>query len=313
MRTVVVGMGNQGRKRMAVAGEDVVATVDPVVTGAGYTAIQDIPLDTYDGAMVCTPDQEKLEVLTYLLGHGKHVLVEKPFPAFTANSANEIGRMSALARSTGATCYTAYNHRFEPHIAGLKRLLDSGTLGTLYTARLFYGNGTAQDIKSSPWRDKGAGVWHDLGSHLLDMTLFLFGTGVGPFESWSANRFETRSFDHAICGSNGRPAVQLEATYLSWRNTFSIDVLGEMGSAHVSGLCKWGPSNLTLRRRVYPSGIPHEEIQTVDSPDPTWELEYQHFKELCRTGGTNVENDRWINSALEEIAPAQAQVSGVSS
>ena len=101
----------------------------------------------------------------------------------------------------------------------------------------------------------------------------------------------------------------MEAHCRAGRNTCSIDVVGELGSAHVSGLCNWGPSTLTLRRGVYPSGIPHEEVQTVGGPDPTWELEYQHFKDLCRTGGTNIENDRWINSVLEEIAPAQAQVS----
>jgi scyllo-inositol 2-dehydrogenase (NADP+) len=33
-------------------------------------------------------------------------------------------------------------------------------------------------------------------------------------------------------------------------------------------------------------------------PDPTWEIEYRHFKGLCETGGSNVDNDIWINDAL---------------
>lgn len=285
---------------MAVAGDDTVASIDPVVADADYASIQDIPLDKFDGALVCTPDQEKLAVLSYLLEHGKHVMIEKPFPALAAA---EIDQMAALAHRTGAACYTAYNHRFEPHIVGLKDVLDSGALGTLYTARLFYGNGTAQDVRNSPWRNNGSGVWHDLGSHLLDMTLFLFGIGVGRFESWTAGRFETQCFDHAVFGSNGQPAVQLEATYLSWRNTFTLDVYGSLGSAHINGLCKWGPSTFTVRDRILPSGVPHEEVQTLERPDPTWKEEYSHFKGLSLTGGTNLENDRWINTILEEITP----------
>ena len=47
--------------------------------------------------------------------------------------------------------------------------------GKVYFARFFYGNGTALEVKHSEWRDRGLGVLPDLGSHLLDMTLFLFG------------------------------------------------------------------------------------------------------------------------------------------
>ena len=54
----------------------------------------------------------------------------------------------------------------------MKALLESGELGRVYRCRLFYGNGTARDVRNSPWRDKGAGVLTDLGSHLLDTVLF---------------------------------------------------------------------------------------------------------------------------------------------
>jgi hypothetical protein len=36
-------------------------------------------------------------------------------------------------------------------------------------------------------------------------------------------------------------------------------------------------------------------------PDPTWELEYQHFKGLTLTGESNIENDLWINSVLNQL------------
>ena len=295
----MVGLGNQGQKRMALAGEDVVATVDPATSGARYEAIEQVPLDAYDAALVCTPDQVKLGILRYLLSKGRHVLVEKPLVASDGERIIELGE---IARSTGATCYTAYNHRFEPHVRRLKEVLDDQVLGDIYTVRIFYGNGTALDTRRSPWRDAGLGVLADLGSHALDLSLFLFGDADRAFEPWSLGRFENRSLDHVVFGSVGKPVLEFEVTLLSWRNTFTIDVLGELGSAHVAGLCKWGTSTLTLRKRVFPSGAPEEDVQAVEGDDPTWALEYRHFKELCGTGFTSVETDAWINSVLSEVA-----------
>lgn len=281
MRAVIAGLGNQGHKRMAAAGEDVVATVDPVASGAGYKTIDQVPLELYDAALVCTPDSGKLDILTYLLSHGKHVLVEKPL---LPPGSGDIGGLTEMARSTGAVCYTAYNHRFEPHVARLRGLLGSNRLGDVYNARLFYGNGTAADVKESAWRDHGLGVLSDLGSHLLDLSLYLFGASDRRFEALSGNSFETHSLDHVVFGSPGKPSIQLEATLLSWRNTFTIDVICELGSAHIDGLCKWGVSTLRVRERVFPSGVPREEEHVAASPDPTWDPEYQYFKELCDGG-----------------------------
>ena len=70
MKVVVVGLGIQGTKRLAVAGPDVVATVDPIHPGAGFRSLAEVPLDTFEAALVCTPDAAKLELLGYLLGHG---------------------------------------------------------------------------------------------------------------------------------------------------------------------------------------------------------------------------------------------------
>jgi predicted dehydrogenase len=298
MRVVVVGLGNQGRKRITVAGEEVVATVDPFVPGAQHKNLEEVPLASFDAALVCTPDEVKLDALRYLLSQGKHVLVEKPL---LAPRDEDLAHLGDLARANGVTCYTAYNHRFEPHVARLKAVLDEQMLGTLYFARGFYGNGTALDVKRS-WRDQGLGVLADLGSHLLDLVLFLLGPRPPKFEAWAFNRFETRAWDHILFGSPVRPAVVFEATLLSWRNTFALDVVGERGSAHIRCLCKWGPSTFVLRRRAYPSGRPEEEAETLESADPTWALEYEHFKGLCRTGRTNIDNDIWINGALHAVA-----------
>lgn len=302
MRVAVVGLGIQGNKRLKIAGSDAVATVDPVGK-ADYKKIQDVPLKDYDAALVCTPEDAKFAVLQFLLSSGKHVLVEKPLGA---PGAEKIQELRDLAERRGVACYTAYNHRFEPHIVRLKKVLDSRQLGELYLAKFFYGNGTAADVKRSVWRDRGAGVIPDLGSHLLDMALFLFGKKELKLEPWRLEAFENRAFDYAILASAGKPLLQFEMTLLSWKNTFRIDVAGESGSAHVEGLCKWGPSVFSLRQRVLPSGVPIEESETIESADPTWEKEYAYFKELCRSGRNNLDNDIWIQNALAGFTESAA-------
>jgi predicted dehydrogenase len=301
MRVLVIGLGVQGRKRLTVAGADIVGTVDPVVPEARYRHLEEVPLTSYDAALVCTPDQTKVELLRHLLARGKHALVEKPL---TASDADQLRELERLARASGAVCYTAYNHRFEPHLVRLKALLDAGTLGSVYLGRFFYGNGTARDVRESLWRDQGGGVLTDLGSHLLDLVHFLFGdvVAVDGFRAWSFSRFENRAWDHALFGMSGPPTLVMEATLVAWRNTFTAEVFGERGSAHVHGLCKWGPSMFTVRRRVLPSGRPEEQTQAFAAPDPTWAAEYEHFKRLCQTGRTDLTSDLWINAMLNELA-----------
>jgi len=299
MRVIVVGLGVQGRKRLNVAGKEAVATVDPFNAEAQYRHVHDVPLSSYDAALLCIPDEAKLELIAYLLSNGKHLLVEKPL--FAADT-TDLMRMKTLAEQSHTVCYTAYNHRFEPHFVRMKQAIESGRLGKIYCVRMFYGNGTARLVRDSVWRDQSSGVLPDLGSHLLDTALFWFGKPAAPFDIYSCNRFENRSFDHVSFGANGSPVLQLEMTLLNWRNHFYADVFAENGSAHIQSLCKWGPSTFILRDRKLPSGRPDEESVTLVQADPTWELEYQHFKNICASGQSNVDNDIWINTVLNDLS-----------
>ncbi len=301
MRVIIVGYGVQGRKRFAVAGRDVVAIVDPVAPEATFKDVTEVPLDRCDAAIVSTPDRAKAGILRHLLGHGKHVLVEKPL---LADAEDEPRALEALARKNGAVCYTAYNHRFEPHFIRMRALVQSGALGQLYRCRMFYGNGTARLVRESPWRDSGAGVLPDLGSHLLDTARFWFGDIGDRFRVVSARCFENRAPDHVVIASDeSRPQIELEMTVLSWRNHFSCDLLGENGSAHISSLCKWGPSTFTYRKRVLPAGRPVEEVETEAEGDPTWTAEYAHFTKLCAARApADLSNDAWLDHVLKRLA-----------
>lgn len=299
MRSLVVGLGVQGNKRRHFAGSDFVAAVDPVNTEAQYRKVEEVPLASYDAALVCIPDKPKVDVLTYLLNNGKHVLVEKPL---WADDDEKIMQLNRLADSRKVVCYTAYNHRFEPHYIRMRDLVNSGELGKIYRCRMFYGNGTARLVRDSAWRDQGAGVLPDLGSHLLDTAKFWFGDLGEDFHIVSANCFENRAPDHVVFASDTtKPKLEFEITLLSWRNHFTCDVLAEKGTAHIRSLCKWGPSIFTKRTRILPSGRPPEDVVTLVEDDPTWAAEYAHFKALCKSPSTDLSNDLWLQRLLRRL------------
>jgi predicted dehydrogenase len=299
-RVIVVGVGVQGHKRSRVAGSDLVATVDVVNSDAQYRRTEDVPLDAYDAAILCVPDEPKIELITYLLSHGKHVMVEKPL---WASGDADFGQLQEIGRKNGVICYTAYNHRFEPHFVRMHDLIKSGELGTIYRCSMFYGNGTARLVRESAWRDQGAGVVPDLGSHLLDTAQFWFGHLGDDFQVISANCFENRAPDHVVFASNTtRPRLEFEMTLLNWRNHFTCNILAENGTAHIESLCKWGPSTFTWRKRILPSGRPPEESITLVQPDPTWEIEYAHFNKLIADGAVaDLSTDKWLNRVLRRL------------
>ena len=297
MNIVVVGLGVQGYKRRKYAGADCVATVDPLNMEANYRDLHDVDLDTYDGVLACVPDEPKIDLLRYCLENKKHVLIEKPLWAIDDQ---QIIELEKLAIKNKVVCYTAYNHRFEPHFIKMRDLIASGELGQIYSCRMFYGNGTARLVRDSNWRDQGDGVLPDLGSHLLDTCRFWFGNDLNSFSLASYHCFENLAPDHVLVQSeNSLPRINLEMTLCMWRNHFTCDILAEKGTAHIESLCKWGPSTFTYRKRVLPSGRPSEYSETLVQEDPTWEAEYIHFKQLINhSTPTDLSTDYWLQKNL---------------
>ena len=213
----------------------------------------------------------------------------------------QIRELEELALENQVICYTAYNHRFEPHFIRMHDLIRSGSLGKIYSCRMFYGNGTARLVRNSVWRDQGIGVLSDLGSHLLDTCRFWFGHETGPFKLISANRFENKAPDHVVISTSGnqQPRIELEMTLCMWRNHFTCDILAEKGTAHIESLCKWGPNSFTHRKRVLPSGRPPETQITLVQSDPTWVSEYDYFKNLVKSkASSDLSIDFWLQTQI---------------
>ena len=207
------------------------------------------------------------------------------------------------AKKNKVVLYTAYNHRFEPIIIELKKLLKTKKLGKIYNCRIFYGNGTSFLVKKSKWRDKNLGVISDIGSHLIDLCIFWFGSNIKNLKIIEINKFENKSPDHAIISFKiSKIFIQLEMTLCMWKNSFSCDLIGSKGSAHLNSLCKWDKNYILFRKRKLPSGKPKEKKISFKMPDPTWSLENKYFKNLISfSKKTNLKKDILLNSIFNKI------------
>ncbi|MDC0234504.1 Gfo/Idh/MocA family oxidoreductase [Candidatus Pelagibacter sp.] len=297
---VVVGFGTQGKKRTKFFKRNQVIIVDPYKKNSDYKDIKYIPKNIYNNVLICTPNNQKEKIIKYCLLNNKNFLVEKPFPLIDNK---KMKFYSTLIKKKKLVGYVAYNHRFEPHFEKIKKILKKNKIGKVYSCRLFYGNGTSTLVKNSPWRDKGLGVISDLGSHLLDICNFWFNVKTSKIDYIKYNKFENKSADHAkILFFDQKIFFDLEMTLCMWRNHFTCDILGKKGSLHISSLCKWDETILTVREKVFPSGIPKQKIYKLKMKDPTWEKEHRYFKQLVTEKKfLSFERDIWINKIFKNI------------
>ncbi len=283
MKIIIVGYGVQGKKRRLNIDNksSIIAIVDPYYKLSDYNYIQDVPINTYNTVFICTPDSNKEEIINYCVEHNKNILVEKPL---IFNSLKKLNNLEKKINKKKITLYTAYNHRFEPHIKTLKKIIKSKKFGKIYYCSLFYGNGTAKLVKKSNWRDQRSGVFGDLAPHLIDMCYFLFGiNNVNSFKLVSSNNYENKAPDHVIIKNyNSKIKIFLEMTLCMWKNDFRCDLICEKGSIHINSLCKWGPTTIITRKRKLPSGKPSENKKTIISSDPTWFEEYKFFRKASK-------------------------------
>lgn len=308
MKVVIVGLGNQGIKRKKFLNKnEFIYSVDPYNKNADFKSIKSVPLSLYDTIFICTPENEKINLIKFCLKNNKNFLIEKPFPILSKNQFNKLS--NSIIKSK-VVFYVAYNHRFEPFIIKLKKFLKNKILGNIYSFKLFYGNGTAKLIKNSPWRDKGHGVIDDLFPHMLDL-IYYFNKNMSLNINLSKkknyyfffNKFENKTPDNAILNiHNKKFFFSLQASYCSWKNKFYIEITGEKGSIHLNSLSKWGEVLLKLRKRIFPSGYPKEKIFYMKRKDTSWKKEHLFFKKLIMDKKkNNLSKEFWINQNLYKL------------
>lgn len=142
-----------------------------------YSAILEDP--KIELVIVLLPNHLHFDFAKKALKAGKHVVVEKPFTA-TSKEATEL---IELAWKNKLVLSVNHNRRWDSNIRTIKKLLKEKVLGKVVEYEAHFDR-FRNNIKDS-WKEKpelpGGGILYDLGSHLIDQALMLFGNPIEIF------------------------------------------------------------------------------------------------------------------------------------
>ena len=278
LRCGVIGFGLAGRLFHSA----VISAVDGLVLTAIVERTGEAAQQTYPGARVyrsaaelladpsidlvsiATPNSSHAELATEALRAGKHVVVDKPLTL----TSGEAGELIAIARDRKLLLIPFQNRRWDGDFLTIRALLEERTLGTLVSFESHFDRFRPQ-LKPDAWRERdepGAGVLYDLGPHLVDQALVLFGKPAAVFASVRAERSGAAADDafnlrllygsEASEGQASGPSVLLCASCLAALPALRFELHGAVGAYR-----KWGldPQEDALRSgdlfRTSPWGV----------------------------------------------------------
>jgi predicted dehydrogenase len=128
--------------------------------------------DDIDLVVIATPNDTHHPLARDALLAGRHVVVDKPFTV----KLDDARELAALARERGRLLSVFHNRRWDGDFLTLKRLVDDGALGRVVEMSSRHDR-WRPEVRQR-WRESagpGAGLWFDLGPHLVDQALQLFG------------------------------------------------------------------------------------------------------------------------------------------
>lgn len=187
IRVGLVGFGLAGRVFhapviSAVEGLELAAVVErssreaekayPAITT--YASLEAMLADrSIELIVVATPNTSHASLAQQALEAGRHVVVDKP----TAIASAEIAALIQLSKETGRSLIPFHNRRWDSDFQTLRKLLHEQTLGRVVSFESTFDR-WRQLPRTGIWRESGgpgSGMLLDLGTHLADQALQLFG------------------------------------------------------------------------------------------------------------------------------------------
>jgi predicted dehydrogenase len=164
LRLAIVGSGNPQAVHANLPG----VLVCPASEAATHTDA--------DLVVIATPNNTHHSLAASALRAGKHVVVDKPFTLDVA----EARSLRDLAQQQNRLLSVFHNRRWESEALATKQILTSGRLGEIshYECHM----DRFRPAVRRRWREDpgpGSGLWFDLGPHLIDLALHLFGLPIG--------------------------------------------------------------------------------------------------------------------------------------
>jgi predicted dehydrogenase len=191
IRVGLVGFGLAGRVFHApliasVEGLELAAVVERSTNNAAerypgittYRSIEEMLADASLGLIVLgTPSGAHFEQAKQILSAGKNLVVDKPVAATAA----EIAQLDDLAKKSGVLLAPFHNRRWDSDFQTIQKLIHEGSLGRLVSFESNFDRWRPV-AKAGAWREDPAqagGTLLDLGTHLADQALVLFGKPEG--------------------------------------------------------------------------------------------------------------------------------------
>ena len=223
------------------------ATVAAIATSQSERAQADYPkatiigdfdallaIDELDCIVIATPNDTHFDLARRALEAGKHVVVDKPVTL----SARDARTLADLATARGLLFAPFHNRRWDGDFITLRALIESGRLGrvTHFESHFFRFRPKVQQ-RLREETSRGGGLLFDLGPHLIDQALTLFGAPQTVFATVRAHRDHASAPDyvHLLLGYADKEIV-LHATALSALEPPRFSVHGTRGSYVKNGL-----------------------------------------------------------------------------
>ncbi len=129
--------------------------------------------------VVNTPNELHFEMAKQALLHNKHVLIEKPF----TSEVEEADELIKLAKERRLVLTAYHNRRLDSDFRTIRKIINENILGELkvFDSQIFRWK---PEVGNKAWKTDnraGAGLLYDLGSHLIDQALVLFGMPKAVF------------------------------------------------------------------------------------------------------------------------------------
>lgn len=186
IRVGLIGLGYAGRtfhvpligatEGMAITA---VASSQPDVAAAMLreasvvgTAAELVARDDLDLIVVASPNDSHAPLALAALSAGKHVVVEKPF----ALSVEEARTVAETATRAERLLAVFHNRRWDSDFLSVRVAIESGAIGEVVHFESHFDR--FRPAVRDRWRERvggGGGIWYDLGPHLVDQALLLFG------------------------------------------------------------------------------------------------------------------------------------------
>ncbi|MGC1128606.1 MAG: oxidoreductase [Candidatus Acidiferrales bacterium] len=142
---------------------------------------------------IATPNNTHMDLASRALSAGKHVVVDKPFTNTVAEAVQLLNQAAAAKRVISVF----QDRRWDGDFLTLRRLLQDGALGDVTHFESHYDR-YRPDVRQR-WRETpgpGSGIWFDLGPHLVDQALQLFGFPEAIYADLAAQRAGGATVDY---------------------------------------------------------------------------------------------------------------------